>query len=179
MSSKIYCYIKCVNSSLKRYKGKNEFFQRGINKWISKREKVYLLSKYQRRGCLTEMKLYGNKILRKYLSLYTCNFPISDYISLSHRVDCDKLKLCYDIEKNPGPSFVNVDAAKTISAPYRPGNVAIFGRNAGQQCIFFFFISFAIPKYNNYNNYNYYHKAYMHKLTTHLSTRAIPQLHTR
>ena len=42
--------------------------------------------------------------------------------------------------------------------------------------ILFYFISFAIPKYNNYNNYNYYHKAYMHKLTTHLSTRAIPQL---
>ena len=42
--------------------------------------------------------------------------------------------------------------------------------------LFFFFFLFAIPKYNNYNNYNYYHKAYMHKLTTHLSTRAIPQL---
>ena len=27
--------------------------------------------------------------------------------------------------------------------------------------LFFFFISFVIPKYNNYN---YYHKAYMHKL---------------
>ena len=45
------------------------------------------------------------------------------------------MKLCYDIEKNPGPSFINVDAAKTISAPYCQGNVAIFGRNAGQQCI--------------------------------------------
>ena len=42
--------------------------------------------------------------------------------------------------------------------------------------LLFNFISFAIPKYNNYNNYNYYHKAYIHKLTTHLSTRAIPQL---
>ena len=42
--------------------------------------------------------------------------------------------------------------------------------------IIIYFISFAIPKYNNYN---YYHKAYMHKRTTHLSTRAIPQLHTR
>ena len=42
--------------------------------------------------------------------------------------------------------------------------------------IIYLFISFAIPKYNNYN---YYHKTYMHKLTTHLSTRAIPQLHTR
>ena len=38
--------------------------------------------------------------------------------------------------------------------------------------LFFIFISFAIPQYNNYS---YYHKAYMHKRTTHLSTRAIPQ----
>ena len=37
----------------------------------------------------------------------------------------------------------------------------------------FFKISFVIPKYNNYN---YYLKAYMHKRTTHLSTRAIPQI---
>ena len=78
---------------------------------------------------------YGNKILSKYLPLSTRNFPTSDYISLSHRVNCDKLKLCYDIEKNLGPSFVNVDVAKAISAPYCQGNVAIFGRNAGQQCI--------------------------------------------
>ena len=32
--------------------------------------------------------------------------------------------------------------------------------------VLFFFISFAIPKYNIYNNYNYYHKAYIHKLTS-------------
>ena len=43
---------------------------------------------------------YGNKILRKCLRLCTRNFPISDYISLSHKVICKKLKLCYDIEKN-------------------------------------------------------------------------------
>ena len=49
---------------------------------------------------------YGNKILRKYLRPCTRNFPISDYISLSHKVICNKLKLCYiDIEKNPRPSF--------------------------------------------------------------------------
>ena len=28
---------------------------------------------------------YGNKILRKYLRLCTCNFPISDYTSCSFR----------------------------------------------------------------------------------------------
>ena len=42
--------------------------------------------------------------------------------------------------------------------------------------ILLFFISFVIPKYNNYN---YYNKTYMHKRTTHLSTHAIPQSHTR
>ena len=49
-SSKIYCYIKCANSRLKRYKGKNvSLFQRGSNKRDPKREKVYLLSMYERR----------------------------------------------------------------------------------------------------------------------------------
>ena len=49
---------------------------------------------------------YGNKIFnKKYLRLCTCNFSKIDDISLSHKVICNKLKLCYDIEKNPGPSF--------------------------------------------------------------------------
>ena len=79
------------------------FFKRESKKWVPKRGKVYLWSKYQKRGCLTAMKC-GNKILRKYLSLCTCNFPIGNHGSLSHRVNCDKLKLCYDVEKNPRPS---------------------------------------------------------------------------
>ena len=41
------------------------------------------------------------------------------------------LKLCTDMEKNPGPS-VYVDATKTIHAPYCQGNVKGFGENAGQ-----------------------------------------------
>ena len=49
---------------------------------------------------------YGNKIFnKKYLRLCTRNFSKIDDISLSHKVICNKLKLCYDIEKNPGPSF--------------------------------------------------------------------------
>ena len=52
---------------------------------------------------------YGNKILRKYLRPCTRNFPISDYVSLSHKVICNKLKLCYDIEKNPGPCFQDAE----------------------------------------------------------------------
>ena len=47
VSSKIYSYIKCANSRLKRYKGKNviSMFQRGCNKRVPKRGKVCLLSK--------------------------------------------------------------------------------------------------------------------------------------
>ena len=49
---------------------------------------------------------YGNKIFnKKYLRLCTRNFSKIDDISLSHKVICNKLKLCYDIEKNPRPSF--------------------------------------------------------------------------
>ena len=56
------------------------------------------------------------------------------YKSLNHRVNFDQFKLSTDIEKNPGPS-VYVDATKTIHAPYCQGNVAVFGENAGQQCV--------------------------------------------
>ena len=64
------------------------------------------------------------------LSLAFC----SAYKSLNHRVNFGQFKLCTDIEKNPGPS-VNVDATKTIHAPYYHGNVAVFGENAVQQCV--------------------------------------------
>ena len=137
LSSKIFCYVKSTNCWSKRNRKKNVRFFRGKSqKSVGKRRKMYLLSKYESRGFSSAMK-YENKILRKYLPLCTCNFPISNYTSLNHRVNCDELKLCNDIEKNPGPSnsLVNVDAAKTISAPYCQGNVAMFGENAGQQCI--------------------------------------------
>ena len=53
---------------------------------------------------------------------------------MNHRVNIGQFKLSTDIEKNSGPS-VYVDATKTIHAPYRQGNVAVFGENAGQQCV--------------------------------------------
>ena len=49
---------------------------------------------------------YGNKIFNeKYLRLCTRNFSKSDQIRLSHKVICNKLKLCYDVKKNSEPSF--------------------------------------------------------------------------
>ena len=53
---------------------------------------------------------------------------------LNHRVNFGQFKLCIDMEENPGPS-VYVDAPKTIYTPYCKGNVAVFGENAGQQCV--------------------------------------------
>ena len=77
---------------------------------------------------------YQNRVLSKYLSLCTCNYPFySAYKSLIHQVNFGQFKLSTDIEKNPGPS-VYVDATKTIHVPYFQGNV-VFGENVGQQCV--------------------------------------------
>ena len=56
----------------------------------------------------------------KYLRLFSCNFPYSEYKSLNQRGSCTKYKLCNDIE-NPGP------VSKTIKAPYSQGYVVVFG----------------------------------------------------
>ena len=95
---------------------------------------MYLSSKHQSRGDLGGMR-YPNRVLSKYLPLCTCNYPFySAYKSLNHQVNFGQFKLCTDIEKDPGPS-VYVDATKTIHASYCQGNVAVFGENAGQQCV--------------------------------------------
>ena len=55
------------------------------------------------------------------------------YKNLNHRMNFCKFNLSTDIEKNPGPTFI--DPSKTIRAPYSQGNVDVFGPNAGQQCV--------------------------------------------
>jgi len=62
------------------------------------------------------------------ISLYKTQTHVASY--------CQSIKLSADIEKNPGPDYtLYVDPSKTITAPYSQGNVAIFGQNAGQQCV--------------------------------------------
>ena len=79
---------------------------------------------------------YQNRVLSKYLSLCTCNYPFyTAFKSLIHRVNFGQFKLSTDIEKNPGPSVYVDHATKTIHAPYCQGNVVVFGENAGQQCV--------------------------------------------
>ena len=54
------------------------------------------------------------------------------YKNLNHRVNHFKSNLSGDIEKNPGPI---INSTKTIQAPYSQDNVAMFGLNAGTQCV--------------------------------------------
>ena len=91
---------------------------------------MYLSSKHQKGGDLGGIR-YPNRVLSKYLPLCTCNYPFnSSYKSLNHRVNLGQ-KLCTDIVKNPD----YLDATKTIHASHCQGNVAVFGENAGQQCV--------------------------------------------
>ena len=54
------------------------------------------------------------------------------YKNLNHRVNHFKSNLSGDIETNPGPV---INSTKTIQAPYSQDNVAMFGLNAGTQCV--------------------------------------------
>ena len=62
------------------------------------------------------------------------NSEATTYNNINHMMNYCKFNLSRDIEKNPGPIFI--DSSKTIHAPYySQGNVDVFGPNAGQQCI--------------------------------------------
>ena len=136
-SSKIHCSKNRNVLYLDRYRSNCErvrFLLRASPKLVRKQGKVYLSSKHKRRGYLGGVR-YQSRVLSKYLSLCTSNYPFySAYKSLIHRVNFGQFKLSTDIEKNPGPSC-GVDATKTIHAAYCHGNVVVFGENAEQQCV--------------------------------------------
>ena len=73
--------------------------------------------------------LHSQRLHRKQISISRCkrkqtrkfrksfNSNNSDcYKSLHHRINCCTFNLCTDIEKNPGPTFI--DPSKTVHAPY-------------------------------------------------------------
>ena len=74
-------------------------------------------------------------MLTSQIQLSSCNFPYSEYKSLTHRGNCTKYKLCNDVEENPGPAMHHVDPNKTIKESYKKGDVVVFGQNAGQECV--------------------------------------------
>lgn len=44
------------------------------------------------------------------------------------------IQLANYVEMNPGPFYI-VNSSKTVSADYHQGDVSLFGRNAGKQCV--------------------------------------------
>ena len=67
------------------------------------------------------------------------------YKNLNHRVNHFKSNLSGDIETNPGPV---INSTKTIQAPYSQDNVAMFGLNAGTQCVAMSLVSLIYNKSN-------------------------------
>ena len=64
---------------------------------------------------------------------YRAKIPSSTFKHLNHVTNCCMYLLFNDIEKNPGPSYV--DPSKTIHARYSQGNEYVFGSYAGRQCV--------------------------------------------
>lgn len=135
-SSSIFRFIGkcCKNQNTKCTYGNHwvRFVRKMKKKRIRKRSKKYYsfvnYMRYKRH--LSEK---GIKKAIKYFTLFTCNIS-NVFKSLNHKRNVCKFSLCRDIEKNPGPSRA-INHTKTITAPYSQGNVALFGLNAGQQCM--------------------------------------------
>ena len=83
----------------------------------------------------SQIQLNMERNISNYLRLCLCNFPYSEYKSLTHRGNCTKYKLCNDVEENPGPAMHHVDSNKTIKESYKKGDVVVFGQNSGQECV--------------------------------------------
>ena len=68
----------------------------------------------------------------KQSNAWRSNSVLNVYKNLNHRVNHFKSNLSGDRETNPGPV---INSTKTIQAPYSQDNVAMFGLNAGTQCV--------------------------------------------
>ena len=80
-----------------------------------------------------------------------CGGLLNVFKNVDHRGYCAILKLCNDIEANPGPP---INRSLTIKAPYSQGNVTIFGTNAGQQCVSMSLCGLVYNNIRGINNYN-------------------------
>ena len=98
LSSKIHCYVNNTNGlDLNLYRSNCKgvrFLLRTCPKLLRKRGKVYLSSKKRRLSKKRRSELdlswmrYPNRVLSKFLSLCTCNYPFySAYKSLNHMVN--------------------------------------------------------------------------------------------
>ena len=89
---------------------------------------------HKRKGYLGGLR-YQTRVLSKYLSLCTCNYPFcSTHKSLIHLVNFGQFKLSGDIEKNPGHSFyVECYKNDSCSIPSRK-RCSIWGKCGTTMC---------------------------------------------
>ena len=64
--------------------------------------------------------------------MFSCNKPMCLYKRQTHVSNYCKFQLSSDIEKNPGPTPMYIDA---ITAPYSQANELVFGQSSGQECV--------------------------------------------
>ena len=103
LSSEIHCYVNNRNDLYLNWYRSNcksvKFLLRASPKLVRKQRKVYLSSKHKRRGrgYLGGVR-YQNRVLSKYLSRCTYNYPFHNaYKRLIHRVNFGQFKLSTDI----------------------------------------------------------------------------------
>ena len=114
-SSKVYSLIKNIGKPHKsRHKTAVRFVQKMRRKTVFRKRKVDLKTRYR---SSSRADKHGKKYL-KYRRLFSCNFPYSEYKTLTHKDNCTTHKLFNDIEKNPGPVTHYVEPNNTIKAPY-------------------------------------------------------------
>ena len=89
-------------------------------------------------GTIYKSLLKLRKRASRYLSLFSPN-RLCLFKSQAHAANYCKFKLISDIEKNPGPTPMQVDSSKTIAVPYSQGDELVFGQNTMSSNEFMFF----------------------------------------
>ena len=134
--------VKAIKRSLR----KRKFRRKVIGNVLHKLPKTSIVYQVMQSAMLRRAVLFGSdEVIRELRNIFTrCKRGVDMtyasesvkkkmiYKNANHRVMCITSKLVNDVETNPGPI---VDSTKTICAPYCQGDVAIFGANAGTQCV--------------------------------------------
>ena len=140
MSSRIHCLLNKCNFNHEEVKLYSKHYHKVRTKIrkpfdSSPRMKRRLWSIRRLRKKFKSRKRIANINYQPLLTnLLSDGRSLNVYKNLSHRINYCKFTLSRDIEKNPGPPTV-IDSNKTICAPYSQGNIALFGLNAGRQCV--------------------------------------------
>ena len=115
-SSKIHCYVNKCNFLHEKY------------------TQCHRRRKMKRNIPLRSQKSSNHTISLKLLNTFISKYLSCCYKNSNHIMNYVKFALSADVEKNPGP-VTTIDPSMTICGPYSLGNIALFGLNAGKQCV--------------------------------------------